>query len=783
MRKFTTSGVTARTKRALAAAAVAGAAGLSLSPALAMAADADAAMVTAAADAAPTEVQGVDINGQRQDGQSSTKVTTAPVDTPQTVTVVSERTIRDQNLLTLRDILQTVPGITFGAGEGGGGYGDSINLRGYSANNDITTDGLRDSAQYSRTDPFNLQQIEVINGANSVYAGAGSVGGSINLVSKAPRASDIALVSGGLGTDGYGRFTLDANRTIGDSVAVRLNVMAHQNDAPGRDVETFSRWGIAPSVTFGIDGPTRFTISYFRQRDENTPQYGVPYASNVFLNGPLPGVNPSNYYGYRNLDTQEIGVDSLTLKFVHEFNDSFTLTNTSRWQKVTQLLVLDAPQGTWCLTSGFNAATGAACGTPGLFTSVAGGPRGGSLRDTENTQVVSQTDLNWRFATGGWDHNLVLGVSFSNETYGLSAGRMLNNANGTVATLPAMSITNPVNVWSGPVNFLELTASDGELTNTAIYLFDNVELGGGWAFNGGLRVERNEGDFISTPYTYTVGTPPTRVAGATTIAKNEETLVSYRMGLVYKPTKSSSLYIAYGNTRTPSQATVNGGCSPTGANQNCNVDPEEGKVLELGAKWDALDGRLSLTGAIFQNERTNIRLNSNDPAIPVQQLDGASRVRGVTLGVAGQLTDRWTVLANYTWLDSEILQNIASTALPPNNIDYTKGDPLPITPEHAFNVWTTFMVTDKVMVGYGATYAGEYAFTRASATAPLLFSDAYWLHNAAVTWTATDSFSVQFNVKNLTDQDYYNRIRSNSGFGWATPGDVRSAQVTLNYRF
>lgn len=785
MRQFTTtSGVTARTKRALAAAAVAGAAGLSLSPALAFAAEADgeAAVVTADAETA-TEVQAVDINGQRTNRQSSTKVVTTALDTPQTVTVVSERTIRDQNLLTLRDVLQTVPGITFGAGEGGGGYGDSINLRGYSANNDITTDGLRDSAQYSRTDPFNLQQIEVINGANSVYAGAGSVGGSINLVSKAPRATDSVYVSGGAGTDGYGRVTVDANRMVGDSVALRVNLMAHQNDAPGRDVETFSRWGIAPSITFGVDGPSRVTLSYVHQEDENTPQYGVPYASNAFLNGPLPGVKSSNYYGYRNIDTQEVGVDGLTLKFVHEFSDRFSITNTSRWLKVTQLSIVDAPQGTWCLASGLNAQTGAVCATPGLFTSVVGGPRGGNLRDTENTQVVSQTDLNWKFATFGRDHNLVLGFSFSNENYALSTGRMLNNANGTIATLPAMSIASPNNVWTGPVNFLELTASDGELSNTAIYVFDNIDLSPHWQLNGGLRVERNDGDFISTPYTYTVGTPPTRVPGVTTHAGNTETLVSYRLGLVYKPTERSSLYIAFGNTRTPSQATVNGGCSVAGANQNCNVDPEKGKVLEVGAKWDAFDGRLSFTGALFQNERTNIRLNSNDPAIPVQQLDGASRVRGVTLGVAGQLTDRWTVLANYTWLDSEILQNVASTALPPNDIDYTKGDPLPITPEHALNVWTTFMVADSVMVGYGATYAGEYAFTRASATAPLLFSEAYWLHNAAVTWTATDSLSVQLNIKNLTDQDYYNRIRSSAGFGWATPGDARSAQVTLNYRF
>jgi catecholate siderophore receptor len=776
--RTTSGGVTARAKRALGVAAVAGAAGLSLSPSLANAAE-SSAMVTATVDAVPTELSGVEVHAGR-DRPSSPKYTAAAVDTPQTVTVVSGRTIRDQNLLTLRDILQTVPGITFGAGEGGGGYGDSINLRGYSANNDVTTDGLRDSAQYSRTDPFNLQQIEVINGANSVYAGAGSVGGSINLVSKAPRASDSGVFTAGVGTDGYGRLTLDANRVIGDQIAVRLNAMAHNNDAPGRDVESFSRWGIAPSITFGLTGPTRVTVSYLHQEDDNVPQYGVPYASNAFLNGPLPGVKPSSYYGYRNIDTQEIGVDSLTLNIVHEISDSLTVTNTSRWQQITQKTIVDPPQGTWCLASGFNAQTGTACATPGVYT--LSGPRG-NLRDTTNTQLVSQTDFNWKFTTGTWSHNLVLGASFSNETYDLTTGRLFFNANGSAVVLPTMSIADPDNRYTGPVNFLESAISDGELANQALYLFDTVELGPHWQLNGGARVEHNEGEFVSTPYTWAVGTPPVRVAGATTVAKNEETLVSYRLGLVFKPAANASLYIAYGNTQTPSQATVNGGCAVTGVTQNCNVDPEKGQVLEIGAKWDTFDGRLSLTAALFQNERTNIRLNSNDPAIPVQQLDGASRVRGLALGAAGQLTDRWTILANYTFLDSEILQNIAGTALPPNNVDYTKGDPIPITPRHAFNLWTTVMVTDTIMVGYGATYAGEYAFARASAGAPLLTSDSYWLHNASLTWTASDAISVQVNLKNLTDQDYYTRIRSSSGFGWATPGDARSAQVTLNYRF
>src|SRR4249919_1381840 len=177
-----------------------------------------------------TRIAPVKVQGQRVQEVTSPKYTAPLRDTPQTVTVVDHENIEDQGLLSLRDILGTLPGITFGAGEGGGGYGDSINLRGYSANNDITVDGVRDSAQYSRTDPFNLQQIEIYNGANSVFNGSGSVGGTINLVSKVPQAENLAILSAAGGTDDYWRATADINRRVSDLIAVRLNAMWHRND-------------------------------------------------------------------------------------------------------------------------------------------------------------------------------------------------------------------------------------------------------------------------------------------------------------------------------------------------------------------------------------------------------------------------------------------------------------------------------------------------------------------------------------------------------------------------
>ena len=280
----------------------------------------------------------IEVFGERLEEGLGTRYTAPLLETPQTITLVPREIIDQQNLLTMRDILSTLPGITFTAGEGGGGYGDGVNLRGYTATSDISTDGVRDSAQYSRTDPFNLEQLELVSGANSVYTGAGSVGGSINLVTKAPRGMSDTILDIAGGTDSYARATLDSEWARTDRPDVRLNLMTHSNDVPGRDVESFERWGVAPSVTFGDDA-TRVTVALLHQEDDNIPQYGVPYALGPFNDGPLPGVPTSAYYGYANLDTQDIGLDAFTTIVDHGFNERFSLRNLTRWQEVRAVLV------------------------------------------------------------------------------------------------------------------------------------------------------------------------------------------------------------------------------------------------------------------------------------------------------------------------------------------------------------------------------------------------------------------------------------------------------------
>ncbi|MHA6719676.1 TonB-dependent receptor [Sphingomonas sp. RS6] len=732
------------------------------------------------------------VNGQPYEPKQETPKATRPVrDTPQTITILTNEVIEQQNLLTLRDMLSTVPGITFGAGEGGGGYGDSINLRGYSANTDITVDGVRDSAQYTRTDPFNLEQLEVVNGPNSVQNGAGSVGGSINIVTKKPQANTRIVASAGVGTDNYYRATVDANVRVNDLIAFRLNAMKHENDVPGRDVEKYKRWGVAPAVTIGIDGPTRLTLQYVHQEDDNTPQYGVPYYQSI--GGAVPGVDRSDYFGFRNVDTQQTNVDQATITFEHEFSDSVSIRNLARWQDVTQLAIVDPPQGTYCLASG-QTPTGTACpATVPVGYYLPSGPRG-NTRDSENQLMYDQVDLSAGFDTAGLKHTLVLGAAVSWEKYNLSTGNVLRNANGSAyySAYPLINIANPnevvqgpagftygSNVYTGPINYIESARQRGELTNYAVYLFDTIQLTEQLELNGGVRWERNEGSYRADTVSTAAATLGQVTTGKTFI--NNDDLFSYRAGLVYKPVEAVSLYVAYGNSKTPSKTSVNGSCTDA----TCNVDPETAKNYEVGAKAEVAGGRLLLTAALFRNERTNYRVATGDPIVPEQQLDGQSRVDGIALGAVGQITPAWSITANYTYLDSKVIRSIARNS-PAGTIDYAAGQRLPNTPDHSGSIFTTYRLPFGLTLGYGVTYQGEMAFNNSSlntttnVVSEVATSDDFWVHNAFLTYDITRNVSAQLNVKNVTDSEYYTRIRNN---GWATPGESRSAVLTLNVRY
>ncbi|HEY0115486.1 MAG TPA: TonB-dependent receptor, partial [Allosphingosinicella sp.] len=626
---------------------------------------------------------------------------------------------------------------------------------------------------------------------------------------------DLNILSAGVGTDNYLRGTIDTNQRVTGGIAVRLNAMIHRNDVPGRDVERYERWGLAPAVTIGIGGPTSFTLAYLHQEDENTPVYGIPYFRNQIHDGPLPGADDSDYFGFRNLDRQDVIVDRLSGILRHDFGEAVSLRNLTRWQRVRQYSQTTAPQGTFCLAStgrqpvaaNATATLGLACPAglaPGSFQR-SGNPIG-LARDQENRLFTNQADL--RIETGGPGgirNTLVIGGSLTWEEYGIESASLPRNPDGSLAPQPIDSIANPSGLYTGPVNYTVTARARSELANQALYVFDTLELTEWLELNGAARIEWNDAIFQALPLaTYPPGTPPLTPAELAPRG-SEEQLFSYRAGIVLKPSRNVSIYAAYANSQTPSIATVRLGCtSGSGATlvDFCGVAPERARIMEAGVKADLIDRRLQLTASIFRNERTNFRVPSNEPGVPDPQvLDGQARVDGIALGLTGTITPRWSVFANYTYLDARIRQSVSdfclgspgaagcgnSAAIP----DPQAGDRLIQAPDHSASLFTTYRLPFGLELGYGFTYQGRFALNQRNIlNRTQYYADDFLIHRLFASYTFGNGLTAQLNIQNATDEDYYVAIRNNvsatSGAitgGWATPGEARSAVLSLFYSF
>ncbi|MGH8816876.1 MAG: TonB-dependent receptor, partial [Achromobacter pestifer] len=378
------------------------------------------APVTVQADAPPYKAERV----------QSGKFTEPLLNTPQSITVVPRAVLEEQQAQSLQDVLRNVPGITFSSGEGNLGWGDMFTIRGFSAEQSITVDGIRDAGLSSRTDIFNLEEAEVFKGTGSIESGVSAVGGSVNLASKEARLGSFYKLSGGLGTDHYRRITADLNQELTDSSALRINLMRHHNGVAERDVTEFDRQGMAASLAMGLGTPTRVTLNYLHQEDDNIPDGGVPIQRGTGGKR-MPNVARNAWYGDPDLYTEQTRTDQATLKVEHDFTQAARLSNISRWQQTDRIGVL-AP-------ARFNATSGTSYGYVGvgpLVNSTDGIPsysgyeritdpspyaklRGNDFGTSKRyTILANQTNLNLDFHTGSLKHAVVTGVEFYKETYG-----------------------------------------------------------------------------------------------------------------------------------------------------------------------------------------------------------------------------------------------------------------------------------------------------------------------------------------------------------------------------
>src|SRR5262245_5063387 len=354
-------------------------------------------------------VQG-DSSGSYQPGpgSGSSRLPVPLLSTPQTVNVVTQQVIQDQNVTTLREALRNVAGVTFRAGEGGN-QGDTPYIRGFSAQNDVFRDSIRDPGWYTR-DAFSIDAVEVFKGPSSFLFGRGSTGGVINIISKLPQDRDF-LETTVTGNTGPGwRTTLDANKKVNENVTARVSVMGQEYNIAGRDNVEENRYGIAPSMKIKLSDQTTATLSYIYQHDFSVPDYGIPFLSPAwgFPRSVAP-VPRNTWYGILSSpfpDTEKVDAHLATAKFEHQFNSNVKVTNTTRYTDVARFQRNGFPEPNLSIPP-----------PPNLNANWT--PNRAQI-DVTNTMFTNQTEMLAKFVTHGWEHTLAAAIDYTRETRDLT---------------------------------------------------------------------------------------------------------------------------------------------------------------------------------------------------------------------------------------------------------------------------------------------------------------------------------------------------------------------------
>jgi catecholate siderophore receptor len=725
----------------------------------------------------------VDVHGSRIQAKAvaSPKFTQPLQDTPQTIQVITSDLFTQQGATTLTEALRNSPGVgAFYAGENGSSStGDTIYMRGFDTSSSIFVDGVRDLGSISR-DVFNIEQVEVTKGPAGTDNGRSAPTGSINMVSKQALLRDAVSATLSGGNDGQKRGTADWNQTFSalPGAALRLNAMWQDSDVAGRDEVKNKRWGLAPSLGFGLDTDTRYYLNLLYVKQDNVPDGFVPtiglpgWEPQAGLEG-LAGhpVDPENFYGSR-YDHDDVKAQQATFRFEHDFSETLKLTNTARWGKTEQDYLLTAFMSTG--------------GTAGNITHPGGDALSDyvmrrsnlTFKDEQNKILTDQLNLRADFSTGRVQHNLSTGLELTREEYESHPLAALNGTDWQNANL--VNLYNP-SVETTPLAWAHTgAASHGKTTTESLYVFDTLKFTENFLVTAGLRADHYKTEYSATSVCGgsgrgAVACPPGVPAGSivsTADLDDSDTLVNWKLGAVYKVGDTVSLYANYALSQQPPGGSNFQLSSAEGNANGVNADPQKAKTFEVGTKWNVLEN-LALNVALFQTDVTNeINANVLDDFGNATQT-GEKKVKGVELSAVGNITDNWTISAGYTTMTTKVTEGPSAAADGTSNLTYT--------PDDAFTSWTSYRLPFGLTIGGGVRYSGQMHRGTDGAVGTPSFAKSYTVYDAVMSYDISDNFSVRLNGYNLFDKEYVAAINK-SGYRY-TPGTPRTFLLSADFRF
>jgi len=746
-------------------------------------------------------------------------------DTPATITVVTQKQMQESGRTDLRTILDTQPGITVGTGENGNAFGDRYIIRGQEAKSDVFVDGMRDPGLQSR-ETFAVEQIEVTKGPSATFAGRGASGGSVNAITKqASPDYNFNAIDLAVGTDNHYRGTLDSNWRLSDNAAIRANLLYMDEDVPDRAPARHRRFGAALSAYGKVSDAVSVIVDYYHLTVRDRQDLGQAIANKD--NGGLPNFSIPSYA--QNDDFQNASVNILTGRLRIEPFEGFRIENTARYGTSVS-----------AFTRGANDPVAPGSSDYRINTSRAG------WQDID--YFANRLNLAGEFNTGGIKHNLVTGVEYTTYTTKNRYGAINTSNTATVATATSASgyaytisgapncingtgtVLNAWCVTDGKGNLLanrsslynrtgitrnDLPTTDWKVQTMAGYLMDSMDITDWLNISGGVRFDSFDFRlFRNDPVTGTV-----LVTGTPAVKQDfgyHGTLWGYNAGLSLKPTQNGLIYVAWANG-----SDINGGeadvgtscgygglCIANDASGNPVYDspPEKVSNLEVGTKWDLLGNRLLLTAAFFNMTKSDVFEGGSNSYLTTGSLgSGKFRIRGVELGMVGNITDRLSGQVGVTLMKSRVLasNNNNFTALQIAAGATNVGKPISNFANNSVDVQLRYQATDKLAFGGTATYQSEMFGGQPDTAAALNTTDldsvattltpgpffgqpnirvpAFTVYGAFIEYKISQNFALRINGLNLTNKKYFSAAYRSGSFAYV--GDARTVKLTLSAKF
>lgn len=699
---------------------------------------------------APVVVQGLGDTGTGQTfgvvasvAGTGTKTDTPLLETPQSISVITQAQMAQQGANTLNQVLRYTPGVVVETRGATATRLDQLTIRGFSATTYV--DGLRvfgGRDALPQVDAYRLERVDVLKGPSSVMYGQGGPGGVVNQISKRPVDGQVNEIGVEVGTNSLWRGTADVGGRLNDDGTLLYRVVGSGYMADGQLHDTKERrYYVSPSFLWQPTVDTRLTVLTHFQHDPDMGAYGALPAMGTLYELPDGSRFSRGFYdGDKGFERSDRKNHSLGYEFEHRFNDTFKATQKLRYVHA------DAE---------YRSVYSSGWADPGTYRYLKRGLIG---TDVKFDALTVDNNLLANFSTGPFDHTALLGFDYqrvkTNTLSSSAAGSFLNldtwNPNYDMGfTLPAFSNDQTQTQYQ-----------------TGLYFQDQIKLG---------RLSMLLGGRYDWARTNTNATNLTTGVGRHTPQRAQD--FTGRVGLLYLFDNGVAPYVSYSQSFEPQNGTGWDG-KP--------FDPIEGEQYEVGVKYEPAGSRTLLTAAIYDLRRKNLTTTDPDPTricngsrCSIQA--GEVRTRGLELEAKTEPLDGLSVVASYSWMQNAYVKDNPNAA----GVSMKGTQPAGI-PKHQASAWARYELQSGALAGLGlgagVRYLGE-AWGNASNTFRVPGATLFDLgldYDLGRYQPALKGWQASLNVANVFDKRY---VASCLDEAWCWYGYDRTVKAALRYRW